>query len=271
MKNNLKNWPSVVVIAVIIMGMVIVTMPGAWAGKGNPNPRVIPPHAYAFGKSYDEWSAEWWKWQLSLPATDHPAFSLDGANCDAGQSGKVWFLTGAFTTEVPENEFNTIFRESCSVPTGKAIFFPIVNIECSTIEGEPFLLIVEGAENNVETCAANFVEGPFAVIQDLSVTIDGTVLENVEAYRSQSPVFSFGFEDPNDNILGVDCSIEDCDNALSVSDGYWIMLPPLSIGDHMIRFTGSFRDPVTHDLFFGLDVTYELMVVGGRTDDDDAD
>jgi hypothetical protein len=264
MKNNLKNYQSLVIMTVIIVGLTIVTIPGAWAGKGNSNPRVIPPHANAFGKSYSEWSAQWWKWQLSLPAADHPAFSTDGANCDAGQSGKVWFLTGAFTNEFPDNEFFTIIRELCSVPTGKAIFFPIVNIECSTIEGDPYRLIVGGQDDNVDTCAAKFVEGPFAVIQDLSVTIDGRELEDVGAYRAQSPVFSFEFEDPNENILGVDCSAEDCDNALSVSDGYWIMLPPLSRGEHIIRFTGSFRDPETDELFFGLDVTYELTVVGGR-------
>ena len=259
-----KNWRSLVTMAGIIVGLAIVLMPKAWADEGNPNPQVIPPHAYPFEKSYGEWSAEWWKWQLRLPATDHPAFSVDGANCDAGQSGKVWFLTGAFTTEFPENEFATIVRESCSVPTGKAIFFPIVNVECSTIEGEPFLLIEEGPDKNVETCAASFVEGPNAVVQDLSVTIDGKPLENLEAYRFQSPVFEFEFEDPDDNILGVDCDIEDCDNPRSVSDGYWIMLPPLSRGNHTIRFTGSFRDPETNDLFFGLDVTYELTVTGGR-------
>jgi hypothetical protein len=260
MKRDMKNWQIEVVMAIIIVVLTAVFIPSAWSGQGNSNPRVIPPDANAFGKSYAEWSAEWWKWQLSLPATDHPAFSTDGANCGDGQSGKVWFLTGAFTTEVPENEFNTIVRELCSVPTGKAIFFPIINIECSTVEDEPFRLILDGLNNNVETCAAEFVEGPNAVVQDLSVTIDGEKLENVEVYRSNSPVFSFVFEDPNDNILGVDCSVEDCNNALSVSDGYWILLPPLSRGDHIINFTGSFRDPDTGDLFFGLDVTYELTV-----------
>ena len=203
MKSDLKNWRNFVIITGVIVSLAIVAMPIAWAGYGNPNPQVIPPHASAFGKSYSEWSAEWWKWQLKLPAIDHPAFSTDGANCDAGQSGKVWFLTGAFTTEVPENEFNTIVRESCSVPTGKAIFFPIINVECSTIEQEPFLLIEGGPDNNVDTCAASFVEGPNAVIKDLYVTVDGRELENVEAYRSQSSVFGFEFEDPEDNILGV--------------------------------------------------------------------
>ena len=146
------------------------------------------------------------------------------------------------------------------MPTGKAIFFPILNVECSTIEQTPFR---GQTPEELLSCAESFVEGPNAVIKDLSVIIDGKTLKNLEAYRFQSPVFNFNFENPSDNILGVDCTIEDCNNARSVSDGYWIMLPPLSKGEHTIRFTGSFRDPQTDDLFFGLDVTYVLTVIGG--------
>lgn len=263
MKNNWKNWRSVVAMGGIIVGLASVPIQGSlvWAENGNPNSQVIPSHAYPFGKSYSEWTAEWWKWQLRLPATDHPAFSVDGADCGTGQSGKVWFLTGAFTTELPaENEFATIVRESCSVPTGKAIFFPIVNSECSTIEPDPFR---GETPEELLSCAKSFIEGSNALVQDLSVTIDDRTLKNLEVYRFQSPVFRFNFADPNDNILGVDCGVEDCDNPRSASDGYWIMLPPLSEGDHTVRFTGSFRDPLTNNLFFGLDVTYELTVVGG--------
>ena len=266
MKNKLKSYLILVAMAGIIGSLVIANIPSVWAGDGNPNPRVMPPHAYPFGKSYGDWSAQWWKWQLKLPASDHPAFSLDGANCDAGQDGKVWFLTGAFTTEVPNNEFNTIVRELCHVPTGKAIFFPIINIECSTIEGEPFQLIEEGPNANIETCATSWIDGTNAVVEDLSVEIDGKNLENLEYYRFQSPVFEFHFEDPSDNILGVDCNSVECEDPKprSVSDGFWIMLPPLSKGEHTVRFTGSFRDPISGDLFFGLDVTYEITVVGGK-------
>jgi hypothetical protein len=263
MKSKWQIWRSVVVRGGIIVGLLStpVLSPLVWAENGNPNPQVIPPQAHPFGKSYSEWSAEWWQWQLGLPATDHPAFSLTGENCDVGQSGKVWFLTGTFTTEVPANAFATIVRESCSVPTGKALLFPIANIDCSTIEPAPFR---GGTPEELLSCAKSFIEGPNAVVQDLSVTLDGRPLKNLQAYRFQSPVFDFNFEDPSDNILGVDCSVEDCENARAVSDGYWIMLSPLSAGEHEIRFTGSFRDPLTNDLFFGLDVTYELTVVGGR-------
>jgi len=262
MKTKLKNWPLSVAMVFVLMVLVLSPVSIVWAGQGKA--RVFSPHAYPFGMSYGEWSAEWWKWQLSLPYTDHPVFSLDGADCATGQVGKVWFLTGAFSTEVPQNELNTVVRESCSVPTGKAILFPIINVICSNIEIPPFQLIEEGPNSNVETCASSFVEGPNAVAGDLFVEIDGRSIENIEIYQFQSPVFDFEFSDPSDNILGVDCSVADCDNARSVSDGFWVMLPPLSRGDHTIRFTGSFREPQTEDLIFGLDVTYLLTVGHGN-------
>lgn len=259
------SWVSALAMIVMISVFSAPLSSTSWAGMGNKdNPQVIPPQAKPFGKSYAEWSAEWWEWQLYLPAADHPAFSTDGTNCDAGQSGKVWFLTGAFTTEDNSAEFSTIIRESCEVPTGKAIFFPIINVGCTTVESDSFELITEGDGNNADTCAAKFVDGTVGVVEDLLVEIDGRTLKNLDAYRIQSPVFGFEFADPTDNILGVDCDSVDCENMQSVSDGYWIMLPPLSSGEHTVRFTGSFRDPSTGDLFFGLDVTYVLTVAGGK-------
>lgn len=257
-------------IAGMVASFTLLLITSSWANGNGNNPRVIPPHAHAFGKTYGQWSAEWWKWHLHLPATGHPAYSLDGANCGAGQKGKVWFLIGAFTTEFPQNAFNTIVRESCVVPTGKAIFFPIINVECSTIEADPYHLVLTGDNyDNRDDCAAKFVKGTAgdgteAVVKDLTVSIDGKSLKNLYAYRAKSPVFGFQFNDPIDNILDVDCSLVKCDNAQAVSDGYWIMLPPQSAGKHKIRFTGSFRNPVSNALFFGLDVTYQLKIVGGK-------
>ena len=34
--------------------------------------RVFPPDALPFGKGYDEWSAEWWQWVFSIPASVNP-------------------------------------------------------------------------------------------------------------------------------------------------------------------------------------------------------
>jgi hypothetical protein len=247
-----RSFVFVVAFAVLMVALF------SFAQARECNPRVIPPNANAFGKSYSEWGALWWKWQLGLPATDHPAFDTDGTKCGAGQSGKVFFLTGTQVNEVPDNLLATVVRESCIVPTGKAIFFPILNIECSTVEAEPF----HGeTTDELLKCAKSFIEGPNAVARDLSVTIDGRDLKNLEAYRFQS-LATFKFQEPNDNILGVDCDLEDCENMQLGSDGFWIMLPPLSKGEHTIRFTGSFKDATTEELFFGLDITY-ILTVGG--------
>lgn len=222
----------------------------------------IPPQANPHGASYGEWAARWWQWHYSLPASNHPAFSNDGADCALGQSGKVWFLAGAFTTESDSAEFATIERESCVIPTGTAIFFPIVNVECSTVAADEFFQREDPSQ--LSECATNFVDGTYAVITDLSVTLDGKAVADPYDYRAQSDVYTYNFSDPSDNIAGVDCSVRDCANIQSATDGYWIMLAPLSAGQHTLRFTGSFRDPSTGDLFFGLDVTYLLTVEGGK-------
>jgi hypothetical protein len=50
----------------------------------------------------------------------------------------------------------------------------------------------------------------------------------------------------------------DADNNLSVAAGYWIMLAPLSHGEHTISFTVD----AEHSFFgpFDLDVTYDITV-----------
>src|SRR6266545_3392369 len=71
-----------------IAGAVRVTDPGNAPGVGG-NPRVLPPDTNPFGKSYGEWSAEQWKWLLSIPAPINPANDFTGANGAQGQSGPV--------------------------------------------------------------------------------------------------------------------------------------------------------------------------------------
>jgi hypothetical protein len=197
---------------------------------GNPNPRVLPPHASAYGKTLGEWSAAWWQWAISIPVTAHPLFETAG--CDTAQSGKVWFLGGAFT--------GTATTRECSVPLGKAILFPVINVECSTVEPPPFF----GAnEEELRECADAFQDTAF----DLSATVDGRDIQNLDAYRTQSPLFEFSA--PADNVLFIPGPV----SGESVSDGVWILLAPLSSGEHVIHFAGSFPG-------FPIDVTYNITV-----------
>ena len=64
--------------------------------------------------------------------TDNPFFDGGGEDRDCtngaqGQSGPVWFLTGVLIK-------GGTAKRDCTVPAGRMLFFPILNIECATLE-----------------------------------------------------------------------------------------------------------------------------------------
>jgi hypothetical protein len=130
------------------------------------------------------------------------------------------------------------------VPAGRAIFFPIINAECSTLEPEPFAC---SDEASCSGCAAGFVDATAG----LACEIDGVPVTDLESYRVQSPLFTIG-PLTEDNLLG----LPEGTTGESVSDGVWVMVAPLSVGEHTIHFAGTFVD---FDLT--LDVTYHLTIV----------
>lgn len=200
---------------------------------GNDNPRVLPPHAKAYGMTYGEWAAEWWTWLASIPATSNPQLDETGEFCDVGQSGPVWFLAASFGGGVWERE--------CEVPAGKSIFFPIVPAA--------FWVPEDGdTEEEVRAAANASMDG----VDFLECTVDEVPLENLFDYRAESPAFTLP-----DTLL-VDFGFDEGDRFPAVADGYWIMLAPLSRGEHVVRF----RMHIEEGPFAGseYDVTYFLTV-----------
>lgn len=61
----------------------------------------------------------WWQWVYSNPDLPNPRKYLSGAHCSAPQSGDVWFLADAETSDRVERK--------CQMPFGKDIFFPVIN------------------------------------------------------------------------------------------------------------------------------------------------
>src|SRR5262245_23093174 len=151
----------------------LVLWAGTWTGlqvaeaAQNPNPRVVPTNAHPYGKSYGEWAGEFWKWAFSMPVDAHPLF--DTADCSAGQPGQVWFLGGTFAAiEIEPGVILGKADRECSVPSGKGIFFPLINFECSTIEGNGT------TEAELRDCANFF--GDFGVVEEC--VVDGVSLQN---------------------------------------------------------------------------------------------
>ena len=265
MKSKLKKQSSWLLAVVIIAGLLALLGPSvigdqvAQANSSttdaaslsinakNENPGVLPPNSKAFGKSYGEWSAEFWKWLFSMPVDQHPLFET--ADCSQNQAGKVWFLGGTFTTTDPSPGVVVgKAARKCTVPTGKAFFFPIINLVCSEIEGDGT------TEEELREECANFLVDTFVNPDDLSAKIDGVEIDNLQVYRADSPLFTFGpLPDPNlpEEAPG--------STSIAVADGYYLLLAPLSKGEHTIDFAGRVVVPDVVD--FSLDISYELTVV----------
>jgi hypothetical protein len=201
-----------------------------------------------FGATYGEWSARWWQWLLGIPADRNPNLDSTGAFCGEGQTGRVWFLAGTFGGEP--------VTRTCTVPSGKGIFFPVVN----TVTFAP--IPTEGIAA-LRGQAAGFVDGT----TQLRVTLDGTALRGLRDLRVQSPAFSMVV--PVGGLLGAGACeplfVPLTDPPLppepqgllcnpAVADGFWVLLSPLRSGEHTLRFRAEVGD-------FRVDVTYKLNVL----------
>lgn len=226
---------------VLSFTLLLVLMPaGVVQAAGNPNPGIVPPHANPHGQSYGDWSIEWWQWLFSIPWPENPGNDYTGDNVDEGQSGPVWFLAPTY--------FGTQVR-TATIPPGKSLFLLVFGFEASTYEG------FGETEEELRASAAWFVDQ----IQNLECIIDNRPVENLAQYRVQSPT-TFSFWLPEDNVfnyLGYP-GTPSGDYGPAVADGYYLMITPLSRGEHTIHLLGEIPD-----LGFYQDVTYYLTVAGG--------
>jgi len=210
----------------------------------------------AFGKTYGEWSADWWQWALEMPATHHPLF--DTADCSNRQSGHVWFLGGKFcaaTSQIGCSSPGTVTAErSCTIGPETALFFPILNGEDSYVEE-----LAGTSEQTLRTNIKSWTDpSPNFMI---TASVDGWPLHPVRICTSgtfcspeQSPLFFFRLPH-HDNLMAAIGETWVPDGALSagVSDGYYVLLPPLPVGHHTIFFYGRNGG-------FSLDITYHITV-----------
>jgi len=162
-----------------------------------------------------------------------------GEFAGVGQSGPVWFLAGTFGDSV---------SRSLTIPAGKAIFFPVNNWIFGAVANdcEPS---VPGVTCDVPTLRAAAAAATTAATV-LEVSIDGQAVSNLRDYRALSPD-GFNVTLPEGNLLGLPAGTY----GPHVADGYWLLLTPLSVGQHTI---------VVHAVnpTFGIDytVTYHITI-----------
>ncbi|MDC0745286.1 hypothetical protein [Polyangium mundeleinium] len=234
----------------------------ACSGK-DPEPPPPPPEylfdveAQPFGKTYEQWAEAWFQWAFSIPKAENPI--LEGP-CDQDQMGDVFFLvgnTGGQTTR------------ACTVPSGKAIFFPIVNSIARTCP--EYVAIDPNQTCEALTSEPEIHDIATSFFEDYEVTatleIDGNSITGLEDRRAHTATFDDPTSSQAEDIFGTPCSGPIRENSCGVpvdstriaaADGYWVMLKPLSAGDHEVRFTAKIV--TAPDQAFELDVTYNLTI-----------
>ena len=253
--NNLYR----ILIQIFIATIITVATTSAYAGVGvndngeppvvarNYNPGVIPPYAKVHGKSYGDWGAQWWKWALKGPIAQSPILDDTGQYGSQNQNGPVWYLAGSFGTK--EERWITI-------PNGKSIFFPLVNMwndyPCPDpkFKPEPGQTMEEFLTLGVAPLIDPWVTEPE---NTLSAKVDGVQLKNLLNYRGISHLTKFT-ADPSQ--IAIDPCITGQEQ-VAVSDGFWIMLTPLKPGKHTIEFSAF---ALSKPWPFDLHVTYHVKI-----------
>jgi hypothetical protein len=223
---------------------LLVSGPSVIARDANSG--VLPPSGTVLGKSYAAWSAAWWRWVFAQPIKTNPLLDETGKDCDVGQEGKVWFLAGNFG--------GTVERD-CTIPADVALFFPVLNSWADNIGVDPPL-----SKQGLIGACEGVVDNP----QELAVTIDDTSLKNLENYRIKPTFFTYTLPDKN-NMLDFLAPTNDFPTTPpppgAVSCGYYVLLAPLSSGEHTLNIVAKGAEPPEPASAFTLDVTYHLTVV----------
>jgi hypothetical protein len=194
-----------------------------------------------FGRTWEEWAASWWVWCFSQSNEESPVSDTTGKFCCKNQTDpNVWFLAGTFGDKV---------GRTCTLPAGKAILFPIVNDLISYAE-----YIQLKTENDLRAYAKDDLDQTTIY----KVWVDDMELQNLRNCRIQSKIFNI--------VIPDGCMWKP---TKAVTDGYWVLLKPLSSGrNHTIHFIGEkLRYDEVHDSKFRgnepkfrVEVKYHLIV-----------
>jgi len=199
---------------------------------------------------------------MSLPFTDHPLF--DTADCSEGQTGNVWFLDGRLG--------GGLVNRNCTIPAGTALFLSIAAngpVDNSGCDGDtPTLHLTDNTVDELRSIAQGNLD---SFLDDRGkAEIDGVVVEGLSGfdtpYRAQSSVFSYTIP-AVDNILELlngPCFNNPPASELTVdeavADGVYVMIKPLPVGQHTIRF----GNPLVNDVPVPLGNVYHITVTGGK-------
>lgn len=198
--------------------------------NGSTQDLVFTPNESPYNKTYSDWAREWWQWHLSIPdikennSLAHPRDSYSPEKCSWNQSsGPVWFLADG----KDQADLSTPEVRQCTVPQGKALLVQIVGSGCST---------GEGLRNDQELLDCAVWVLPSA---EFSASVDDVEVMNTRSDPNDRD--EFYVEPFKTNLTYVDRNYYEVEPGSydAMVAGYYLFVPPLPPGDHIIRFSES--------------------------------
>jgi hypothetical protein len=179
----------------------------------NKNANLLKRNSNPKGKPWEKWVELWWKWCYSKPLHTNPVSDKTGKFCCRNQVyAQTWFLAGTFGGEAHRN---------CRIPNKRSIFFPIVN---------DIISFAEYPQLRTEDELLKYAMDDLDTTTILNASIDGVELQSLYDYRVRSKLFEIEIPLSNQG--------ERIIKTKAVTDGYWLFLKPLSLGEHILIFRG---------------------------------
>lgn len=221
------RWPVQAALAACLMATLVPAQAGtdgskllrASAAKGAP----AQSNRVGMTGPLVDLSVRNWQWFMSIPAGVGPTVD-DGLNCGINQDGPVWFMGGPLF----EN-----YTRTCRIPLGKKIFLPIIDVIADyPCPADPTFKPAAG--QTLEAFLNALAGGLMDQVTLAQAQFDG---RPVEVHRLTSKLFGFTAAADLKN------SFDSCATGspqVATSDGFFVLLPPPSRGQHVLRIQSTF-------------------------------
>ncbi len=188
--------------------LALATSMLAACGTGSP---AADPSTAAASPAAATMQGRWWTWAASEPTATNPVADATGEFCTRNQPADVWFLAGTFGTRA---------QRRCTVPQGRPIVVPVLNLFGDRSDCAAFMAAARG-----------------------TAELDGTGLALEKFTDERIEVTAVA-----GNALG-----QDAGTFPAIGCGIWARIPPPAAGTHQLRVRGTSGD-------FEVSIDYDLTV-----------
>lgn len=161
---------------------------------------------------------------------------MRGVHCAIGQRGSVWFLASGYGSAK--------IKRTCRMPAAKTLFFPIINT-----------IYMSSKTDHRDTCdqAKRRAALNNETAVDLFAELNGVPFESLNQRRIRT-IECF------DANARIDPEQRSYQAYPSATDGFWLMLKPLSVGRHTLKFGARYNRSSGREGQMMQDIEYELII-----------